>query len=141
ADGDTLTVTQVNGQALTPQPITLPSGATLTVQAGGGYTYDPRTSAGFQALLPGQTATDTFTYTVSDGHGGTATATVTVTVTGANDLPTLDPLAAVVIDEDAGVQTVSLAGITAGGETQTLTVTATSSNPGLIPNPAITYTS
>ncbi|MEA3051573.1 MAG: uncharacterized protein QOG72_476 [Sphingomonadales bacterium] len=39
----------------------------------------------FDALAPGQTATDHFTYTVSDGHGLTSTATVTVTVTGVAD--------------------------------------------------------
>jgi hypothetical protein len=44
--------------------------------------------------------------------------------------------------EDAGAQTVNLTGIAAGGgETQVLTVTATSSNTGLIPNPTVTYTS
>jgi VCBS repeat-containing protein len=39
----------------------------------------------FDALAPGQTATDHFTYTVTDGHGLTSTATVTVTVTGIAD--------------------------------------------------------
>src|SRR5204863_1422879 len=44
--------------------------------------------------------------------------------------------------EDAAQQTVNLAGISAGPfETQVLTVTATSSNPGLIPNPTVTYAS
>ncbi|MEY4201341.1 MAG: hypothetical protein RLZZ265_3081, partial [Verrucomicrobiota bacterium] len=46
--------------------------------------------------------------------------------------------------EDAGEQTVNLGGISAGpvdDSWQVLTVTATSSNPGLIPNPAVTYTS
>ena len=53
--------------------------------------------------------------------------------------PIFDPPA---ILEDAGLQNVSLAGISAGaGETQTLVVTATSDNPGLIPSPAVTYTS
>ncbi len=45
------------------------------------------------------------------------------------------------INENAGQQTVNLTGITAGGgETQTLTVTASSNNTALI-NPTITYTS
>ena len=61
-----------------------------------------------------------------------------------NDPPTLaaiaDPPA---INEDAGLQTVSLSGISGGmaGEGQSLTVTATSNNTGLIPNPTVTYTS
>ncbi len=48
-----------------------------------------------------------------------------------------------VLNENAGSQTVNLTGITSGAsnEVQTLTVTATSSNPGLIPNPVVSYTS
>ena len=47
------------------------------------------------------------------------------------------------INENAGLQTVSLSGITSGAtnENQTLTVTAVSSNTGLIPNPTVNYTS
>ena len=60
-----------------------------------------------------------------------------------NDAPTLavvsNPAAVL---EDAGLQTVNLGGISAGGgESQVLTVTASSSNTGLIPNPSVTYTS
>ena len=49
----------------------------------------------------------------------------------------------VTINENAGLQTVNLSGISSGAtnETQTLTVTATSSNTGLIPTPTVTYTS
>src|SRR5207247_7252153 len=60
-----------------------------------------------------------------------------------NQQPTLgainDPPA---ILENAAAQTVNLNGISAGpSETQNLTVTATSSNPALIPNPSVNYTS
>jgi large repetitive protein len=69
---------------------TLPSGAHLTVNANGGYTYDPGTV--FNGLKATETATDTFTYTISDGQGGSSTATVTITITGANDAPVIiDP--------------------------------------------------
>ena len=58
-----------------------------------------------------------------------------------NDAPTINTPGNVTINENAGQQTVNLAGITAGGgETQTLTVTASSNNTALI-NPSITYTS
>src|SRR5439155_14142891 len=59
------------------------------------------------------------------------------------DPPTLNLISDVITNEDAGLQTVALSGITSGAtnESQALTVTAISSNPGLIPNPAITYTS
>src|SRR5690606_22521692 len=61
--------------------------------------------------------------------------TFTVTVNPVNDPPTLNSLANVTVDEDAGAQTVQLSGISSGApdENQTLTVTATSSNPSLIP--------
>lgn len=57
--------------------------------------------------------------------------------------PTLDPVADVTLNENAGPQTISLTGITSGSasENQTLTVSAFSSNPALVPNPTVTYTS
>jgi hypothetical protein len=55
----------------------------------------------------------------------------------------VNPLPEVVLAQNAAQQTVPLSGITTGStnEVQTLTVTATSSNPNLIPNPVVTYTS
>ena len=60
-----------------------------------------------------------------------------------NVAPTLAAIAnPAAILEDAALQTVSLSGIRAGGiESQALTVTATSSNTGLIPHPTVSYTS
>jgi len=57
--------------------------------------------------------------------------------------PTLNALAAMFINENAGTQTVNLTGITSGSsnQVQTLTVTATSSSPSLIPNPTVNYKS
>jgi Bacterial Ig domain len=58
-----------------------------------------------------------------------------------NDAPTINTPSNVTINENASQQTVNLTGITAGGgETQTLTVTASSNNTALI-NPSVTYTS
>ena len=45
------------------------------------------------------------------------------------------------IERDAAEQTISLSGVTAGGENQVLRVTATSDNQSLIPDPVVTYTS
>jgi hypothetical protein len=85
------------------------------------------------------------TVTVNDGAltNNTVTRTFVVTVSPLNQAPTLNTLANVTINENAGEQTVSLSGISSGAtnEIQTLTVTASSSNTGLIPNPAVTYTS
>jgi hypothetical protein len=67
--------------------------------------------------------------------------TLTVTVNPVNDAPSLDPPADVLLDED-GQLGFTLTGISAGlGETQPLRVTATSSNPSVVPNPTITYSS
>ncbi|HZI33977.1 MAG TPA: hypothetical protein VFF11_16680, partial [Candidatus Binatia bacterium] len=54
--------------------------------------------------------------------------------------PTLDPLANISINENSGAQTVNLTGISLGTG-QTLTITAVSSNPSLIPNPTVNYVS
>jgi hypothetical protein len=75
------------------------------------------------------------------GLGG-GLATATITVTPVNDAPTLNALGNVTINEDAGLQTVNLSGISAGGgETQTLVITATSNNASVVPNPTVNYTS
>jgi VCBS repeat-containing protein len=87
ADGDAFVVTAVNGDSETVgQQITLPSGALLTLNADGTYSYDP--NGRFNTLISAQqaaltgavntSATDTFTYTVTGGD----TATVTITING-----------------------------------------------------------
>lgn len=107
----------------------------------GSITYTP---------TPGQFGTATITVTVKDdggtAHGGidqiVRTFRVTVSPAGANLPPTLDPIASPAsILEDAGSQQIDLTGISAGGsESQTLNITALSSNTLLLPNPTVTYT-
>ncbi|MEK6259848.1 MAG: Ig-like domain-containing protein [Planctomycetota bacterium] len=84
ADGDTLTITQINGSGLLTSSSTL--GAHVTVTSNGSFTYDPTVSATLQALPQGSTLNDTFTYTVTDGYA-TVNATVTILVAGINDVP------------------------------------------------------
>ncbi len=85
---------------------------------------------------------DTIVVTASDGLE-LSTRTITVSVLPINDAPTLASIAnPSPILEDSALQTVSLSGISAGpNESQALTITAVSSNPGLIPNPTISYAS
>ncbi|WP_176090513.1 retention module-containing protein, partial [Achromobacter anxifer] len=86
-DGDTLSVSQVNGVAGdVGKPIAGTGGGTFTLNADGTYSFEP--GSAFQHLAAGQTATSSITYTVSDGEGGTSTATLTVEITGTNDAPT-----------------------------------------------------
>ena len=80
------------------------------------------------------------------GSGGAKSDTdsVAITVTPVNDAPTIDAIGNETVNEDAAAQTVNLSGITSGPSNesaQTLSVTATSSNTALIPNPTVTYTS
>jgi VCBS repeat-containing protein len=85
-----LTVTEVNGVAASVgNQITLASGALLTLNSDGTYSYNPNSK--FETLGAGDDASDTFTYTISDGNGGTSTATVTITITGVAD--SLPPVA------------------------------------------------
>ncbi|MGI9459347.1 MAG: Ig-like domain-containing protein [Pirellulales bacterium] len=102
--------------------------------------------------LAHQSGTATITVTVEDagldndlattGDNATFSRTFDVIVNPINDDPTLDAISDLTIDEDAAQETVNLAGISAGlSETQTLRVTATSNNTGLIPNPTVTFTS
>ncbi|MEI9898931.1 MAG: Ig-like domain-containing protein [Hyphomicrobium sp.] len=85
---ETLAVSAVNGSgANVGTQITLPSGALLTMNANGTFSYDP--NGAFNSLGIGQEATDSFDYTVTDGNGHTDIATVSVRITGENVAPTL----------------------------------------------------
>ncbi|MCA1683599.1 MAG: putative Ig domain-containing protein, partial [Actinobacteria bacterium] len=81
--------------------------------------------------------------TANGGVDTSSAKTFTITITPVNDQPTLDPIGDETVNEDAAQQTVSLSGIGSGAadESQTLSVTASSSNTALIPNPTIVYTS
>ncbi|MEM8685569.1 MAG: Ig-like domain-containing protein, partial [Pseudomonadota bacterium] len=86
ADGDSLTITAVNGLAAdVSRPVTLASGLSVNIGADGSISAD--TSGAFESLGAGESATETVTYTVSDGNGGSDTATVTIKVNGRNDAP------------------------------------------------------
>ncbi|MBM3393424.1 MAG: hypothetical protein FJY37_02030 [Betaproteobacteria bacterium] len=118
------------------------SGVTPTSAQGGTVTLE---AASVRYMPPTNFfGTDSFTYTVTNALGVPGVAVVTVNVTAVNDAPTLDTIASVAINEDAGSKTILLTGIGAGpaNEIQSVTnVTATSSNPSLIPHPVVTYAS
>ena len=93
--------------------------------------------------LPDQFGVATITVTITDGGGSSTTDTFTVTINPVNDLPTLDPIGNINLNQGAGAQTVNLTGIAFGptNEAQTLAISAESSNPTLIPSPTVNYTS
>ena len=83
-NGDTFTVSAVNGNASdVGQTVTLTSGALLTLNSDGSFTYDPNSQ--FELLNTGDTDGDSFTYTIDDGSD-TDSATVTVTLDGLDEL-------------------------------------------------------
>jgi VCBS repeat-containing protein len=113
-----LAVSAVNGQAVLPgaagTTVALASGATVTMRADGSYTYNP--NGAFNALLTGQTATDTFTYTATDhaaplAHAGTATVTITINGLSVNAPPAIGGLGAIAYAENDAA-TVVAAGAT-----------------------------
>ena len=133
----TLTAAQlaidVDGDALTVVATGTPVSGTTSV-IGGALVYTPALNLSY---------TEAFTFTVADPADARDTATLTITVTPRNDAPTLDAITDLIVDEDAPAQVVALSGITSGApdEPQSLSVTASSQNTTLIPNPAVTYAS
>jgi uncharacterized repeat protein (TIGR01451 family) len=83
------------------------------------------------------------TLIVTDGDGGSTNDTFLLTVIPVNDPPTLATNAPLVVNEDSGLTIVPLSGISSGAsnEAQSLTVTASSSRPGLIPHPTVIHNS
>ena len=82
------------------------------------------------------------TLRVTDADNAEATTVFQVTVVPVNDPPTLDGIATVNLNEDAGLHTVNLTGLSTGAanEIQTLEVTAENDNPALLTDLAVTHT-
>ncbi len=120
----------------TPVVTAVSQGANGTVSflVDGTLTYTPAANVN---------GSDAFTYTVSSG-GVSETGNVSVTIVAVNDAPTLNAITnPAPIPISAGLQSIALSGIGAGGnETgQILTVTAVSDTPSLIPHPGVSYAS
>ncbi|MCC9607773.1 Ig-like domain-containing protein [Blastopirellula sp. JC732] len=129
ADGDVLSVLEVNGQsAAVGSQITLDSGVLLTLNADGSFDYDP--NGAFASLAEGETAEESFTYTAVDGSGLTSTSTVVITITGIDHAPVsaddafevaedemLSIIAAGVLDNDTDADGDSLSVVDVNGET------------------------
>ena len=97
-DGDPIAVTMVEGRDITQGPITLVSGAIVTMSSDGSFSYDP--AGGLNDLRVGASRIDTFTYAISDGLGGTDVGAAFIDVTGLNDAPVASPNAYDVVESD-----------------------------------------
>jgi hypothetical protein len=74
--------------------------------------------------------------TVSDGPNTSAPYNMLVTVTPVNDAPSFDPIANIILAENAGTYTITITNISPGPlESQPLLVSATSSNATVVPDP------
>jgi Ca2+-binding RTX toxin-like protein len=85
ANGDPLTVTQINGVAFdATHPATIVAGGvtegTVSMNSAGVIAFNPATN---------YTGNVGFTYTISDGHGGTSTTNVAITVSAGTDDPSV----------------------------------------------------
>ena len=154
ADGNTFTVYSVEGvPANVGVATTLLSGATVTLNANGSFTYDPATSASFKALAAGQTDTDSFSYTIIDSTMFvSALAIVTINRTGVNDAPLAVGDSATVAEDGA----VTIAVLTNDSDPDaastpgngsiinptTVSITSPPSNGSVVVNPSgsVTYT-
>jgi VCBS repeat-containing protein len=120
--------TDPDSSTLTAALVTGPGHGTLTLNANGSFTYTP--AANFND-------TDSFTYRASDGSLTSDPATVTITVTPVNDAPTLAVAPGGTCGSNDRSGTINLTvGDVDGG---TLTLSAASSNPALVPNGNVVF--
>ncbi|VAW50728.1 T1SS secreted agglutinin (RTX) [hydrothermal vent metagenome] len=84
-DGDVLVISSVQDG----------DNGTVGIDAGGNVVFTPDANYNGEA---------SFTYTVSDGNGGEDTATVILNVSNVNDLPTIDVVSTITVDEDGSQQ-------------------------------------
>jgi VCBS repeat-containing protein len=87
---------------------------------------------------------DSFTFTVNDGSATSPAATVSLTVTAVNDPPTFNTITNQTAAEDSGSHPVTITGISPGPtdeSAQTVTMSATSSNTAIVPNPTVSAVS
>jgi len=122
-----------NPVAVTYQTVAGPGHGSLSAFSGNQATYTP---------AAGWSGSDSFTYRVTNGAYWSDAATVTITVRMVNSAPTLVTITDLAVLEDAAQQAVALSGIGPGRASesgQILTVTATSSNPAVVPDPTVSY--
>ncbi len=79
-DGDTLTVSAVQGSGGNVGNSLAGTYGHLTINANGTYSYSADNTVAIDAAATGSHLTDTFTYTANDGHGGTTSSSITVTI-------------------------------------------------------------
>jgi len=128
-DGDTLTVSAVNGSGANVGNLLAGTYGSIQINANGTYSYTASNTVAIDAAATGSHLTDTFTYTADDGHGGTTTTTVTVTI---------DRAPTVVADTNTAVESAGDSGNVLTNDSDrdgdTLAVSAVNGNAGNVGN-------
>jgi VCBS repeat-containing protein len=102
-DGDSLSVTDVDGSDVDGDTVIDGEYGTLTINSDGTYTYElDSDNTDVKGLSDGQTLTETFTYTISDGKESSS-ADLNITINGANEAPVVTD-AYVSGDEDTAIR-------------------------------------
>jgi hypothetical protein len=142
-----------DGDALSDQTLTITATSSNTnLIPNPAVNYTSGEATGQLTFIPVSDSSGTAVVTVrveDDGgteNGGIDTVIISfdVAVTAVNDVPTIANITDTeAILEDAGEQTINLSGIGTGAanEDQTITITATSSDISIIPDPTVVYTS
>src|SRR5690606_8742526 len=81
-DGQPLSVTHINGQAIAPGDSVAVGAGQLTLAPDGTLRFDP--AGGYETLQAGQSVQETVSYTIADDQGATSTEDLTVTIHGVN---------------------------------------------------------
>ncbi|MEM7211591.1 MAG: calcium-binding protein, partial [Pseudomonadota bacterium] len=134
---DTLSVIAIDGAPRSSGAMTLASGSTLDIAAGGGFTYQ----ASGTVIDPVNGGLETFSYTVSDGQGGTSTATVSITVDLVNQPPqAVDDTSTTVLDTPVTIDVLANDVDLEGDPFNLLSVTTPGSGTAVIQGGEILYT-
>jgi VCBS repeat-containing protein len=109
--------------------VTGPSHGSLTLNANGSFSYTPAAN---------YNGTDSFTYRASDGTLTSNLATVTITLSAVNDAPTVTVAAGgTCVGDDSGTINLTVADVETAATA--LTLSATTSNPTLVPTRNIAF--
>lgn len=126
--GQTVTLSVTSSDtSIVPSPSISGSGSTRTL------TYTPAAN---------KYGSVTITVTADDGQTlfNTFSRTFTITVNSVNDAPTFDPISNQTVDEDSSSQNIPITNVSPGPAdeaSQTVAISATSSNTSIIPDPSV----
>jgi gliding motility-associated-like protein len=137
---DTDAENALNAASIDLDPAAAGIQSTLTTAKG---TFTNNTTTGVVTFVPVANAFGviSITYTISDASGAKSNvATIQITINNINDEPYFDLIANQRVFKNADAKIVTITGISAGpGETEVLSLSASSANTSLVPNPTISY--